>query len=146
VKGSLRERRPGNWELIVQLPRDAATGRTKQPSRMHQVTKRQAQRALAALVADVAAGKISSSSTTLDELLARWLDRVEDQLSPTTAREYRRIVTKMIGPDLDRTRLGKLTTQRIDAYYCGARSAARTGARHRRVTYRPYFKALSVRR
>ena len=26
MKGSLRERQPGNWELIVQLPRDPETG------------------------------------------------------------------------------------------------------------------------
>lgn len=117
MKGSLRERRPGHWELIVQLPRDAASGRARQLSRMQPGTKREAQRALSALVAEVSAGKISSSSTTLNELLARWLDQVEDQLSPTTAREYRRLVTNMIGPDLGTTRLGKLSTQRIDAYY-----------------------------
>lgn len=80
-------------------------------------TKREAQRALSALVAEVSAGKLSSSSTTLNELLARWLDQVEDQLSPTSVREYRRIAKKMIGPDLGRTKLSKLTTQRLDAYY-----------------------------
>ena len=82
-----------------------------------QGTLREAQRALSALVAEVSAGQISSSSTTLGELLTRWLEHIEDQLSPTTAREYRRLVTNMIGPDLGRTRLGKLTTQRLDAYY-----------------------------
>jgi integrase len=117
VKGSLRERRPGNWELIVQLPRDAITGRQKQLSRMFEGTKREAQRALSALVAEVSTGKLSSSSTTLNELLARWLDQVDDQLSPTSVREYRRIAKKMIGPDLGRTKLSKLTTQRLDAYY-----------------------------
>ena len=51
MKGSLRERQPGNWELIVQLPRDPETGLRKQLSRTHYGTKREAQRALAALVA-----------------------------------------------------------------------------------------------
>src|SRR6056297_3495962 len=117
MQGSLRERRPGNWELIVQLPRDRATGRNKQLSRTHLGTKREAQRALAALAADVSAGKVSSSATTLDELLARWLDVVDDQLSPTSVREYRRLVTKRIGPDLGKLRLSKVTTQRLDGYY-----------------------------
>jgi integrase len=117
MKGSLRERRPGNWELIVQMPRDLATGRPRQLSRTHIGTKREAQRALAALVAEVATGRVSSSSTTLLELLMRWLDQVEDQLSPTSIREYRRIVNKTIGPDLGKLRLSKVTTQRIDAYY-----------------------------
>lgn len=117
VQGSLRERRPGNWELIVQLPRDAATGRPKQLSRTHVGTKPEAQRALAALVAEVSAGKIASSATTLNELLARWLDLIDDRLSPTTVREYRRIVNKTIGPDLGKLRLSRVTTQRLDAYY-----------------------------
>ena len=117
VQGSLRERRPGNWELIVQLPRDRSTGRQKQLSRTHHGTKREAQRALSALVVDVAAGKISSSATTLHELLLRWLDVVEDQLSPTSVREYRRLVARKIGPDLGKLRLSKVTTQRLDSYY-----------------------------
>jgi hypothetical protein len=32
---------------------------------------------------------------TLGELLARWLDHVDEQLSPTTEREYRRLVTRI---------------------------------------------------
>jgi integrase len=117
MRGSLRQRHPGNWELIVQLPRDPSTGRRKQLSRTHLGTKREAQRALAALVADVSAGKISSSATTLHELMHQWLMVVEDQLSPTSVREYRRLVDKKIGPDLGKLRLSKVTTQRLDSYY-----------------------------
>lgn len=119
MKGSLRERRPGVWELVVQLPRDPATGRWKQLSRTHHGTKREAQRALAGLVTEVSAGKTSSSSTALGELLARWLDHVEERLSPTTIREYRRLVTTMIVPDLGKLKLSCVTTQRLDAYYAG---------------------------
>ncbi|MGI9646739.1 MAG: tyrosine-type recombinase/integrase, partial [Ilumatobacteraceae bacterium] len=117
MQGSLRERRPGNWELIVQLPRDHSTGKRRQLSRTHLGTKREAQRALAALVADVSAGKVSSSGTTLGELLARWLDHISEQLSPTTVREYRRLVKQLIGPDLGKLRLSRITTQQIDGYY-----------------------------
>ena len=111
VKGSLRERRPGNWELIVQLRRDAATGKPKQLSRSHVGTKREAHRAVAALVAQVAGARSRrrrhhSTSYSLD-----------GSTRSTTAREYRRIVNRRLGPDLGRLRLSKLTTQRIDAYY-----------------------------
>jgi integrase len=117
VKGSLRERRPGVWELIVQLPRDASTPRGKQLSRTVRGTKREAQRALAALVTEVSTGKISSSTTSLTELLDRWLDHVNEQLSPTTVREYRRLVTRLIVPDLGKLPLRRVTTQRLDTYY-----------------------------
>lgn len=115
MQGSLRERRPGNWELIVQLQRDDSTGRRRQLSRTHLGTKREAQRALAALVADVSAGKVSSSGTTLGELLTRWLDHISEHLSPTTVREYRRLVKQLIGPDLRQGGCG-----------CGAPHIART--------------------
>ena len=88
----MRERRPGAWELIVQLPCDPVTGRAKQLTRTVRGTKREAQRALSALVTEVSAGKISSSMTTLSQLLAQWLDLVSAQLAATTVREYQRLV------------------------------------------------------
>ena len=96
----MRERRPGVWELVVQLPRDAPTARARQLSRTVPGTKREAQRALAAMVADVAAGKVSSTTMAMGELLARWLDHIDEQLAATTVREYRRLVTTRLEPDL----------------------------------------------
>ena len=117
MRGSLRERRPGVWELIVQLPRDPTSVRARQLSRTVHGTKRDAQRALAGLIGKVSAGKISSTATPLSELLDRWLDHVSEQLSPTTVREYRRLVRTMLDPDLGKLPLRRVTTQRIDAYY-----------------------------
>ena len=113
----MRERRPGVWELIVQLPRDESAITARQISRTVHGTKREAQRALAALVTDVSAGNVSSSTTLLSQLLTRWLDHVADQLSPTTVREYRRLVATMLEPDLGKLTLRRVTTQRLDAYY-----------------------------
>ncbi len=113
----MRERRPGVWELIVQLPRDESAITAKQISRTVHSTKREAQRALAALVTDVSAGKVSSSTTLLSQLLTRWLDHICGQLSPTTVREYRRLVATMLEPDLGKLTLRRVTTQRLDAYY-----------------------------
>ena len=42
---------------------------------------------------------------------------VGDQLSPTTVREYRRLSTKLLHPDLGTVPLRRVTTQRIDSYY-----------------------------
>ena len=113
----MRERRPGVWELIVQLPRDPTSARAGQLSRTVHGTKREAQRALAGFIGEVSAGKVTSTAMPLSELLARWLDHVSEQLSPTTVREYRRLVRTMIDPDLGKLPLRRVTTQRIDAYY-----------------------------
>ncbi len=117
MKGSLRERQAGNWELIVQLPRDPETGLRKQLSRTHYGNKREAQRALAALVAQVSEGKITSTAKTLGQLLDSWIEHVEGSLSPTTVREYRRLTERLIKPDLGGLRLGRVTTKRLDDYY-----------------------------
>ena len=113
----MRERRPGVWELIVQLPRDESGMSARQISRTVRGTKREAQRALAALVTEVSAGKVSASTTLLSQLLTRWLDHIGGQLSPTTVREYRRLVATMLEPDLGKFTLRRITTQRLDAYY-----------------------------
>ena len=113
----MRERRTGVWELIVQLPRDESAITARQLSRTVHGTKREAQRALAALVTDVSAGKVSSSTTLLSQLLTRWLDHVAGQLAPTTVREYRRLVATMLEPDLGKLTLRRVTTQRLDGYY-----------------------------
>ena len=113
----MRERRPGAWELIVQLPRDPVTSASKQLARTVRGTKRDAQRALASLVTEVAAGKISSSTTTLSQLLVQWLELVSAQLAATTVREYRRLVATRLAPDLGHLPLRRITTQRLDSYY-----------------------------
>jgi integrase len=114
----MRERRPGVWELIVQLPRDpSSVTPARQLSRTVHGTKRDAQRALAAMVADVAAGKVAATNHTFGELLARWLEVIDDHLSPTTVHEYHRLVRTMLDPALGKTSLRRLTTQRLDAYY-----------------------------
>jgi integrase len=117
VRGSLRERRPGVWELIVQLPRDSTHPRARQLTRTVHGTKREAQRELATLVGEVSAGRFVSTATTFGELLDRWLEHVGDQLSPTTVREYRRLSTELLHPDLGKVPLRRVTTQRIDSYY-----------------------------
>ena len=101
----------------MQLPRDPVTARTRQLSRTVQGTKREAQRALAGLIAEVSAGKVTASNVTVAELLQRWLEVVAEQLSPTTVREYRRLVRTMLEPALGALPLRRVTTQRLDAYY-----------------------------
>ena len=83
MRGSLRSRRPGVWELIIQLPRDPLNGRPRQLSRTFHGTKREAQRALAAEVAQVSAGKVTATTQTVADLLASWYERAAADLSPS---------------------------------------------------------------
>jgi integrase len=119
MPGSMRERRTGVWELIVQLPRDPTTGRVRQISRTVHGNKRDAQRALSSLVTEVSAGKATTGTQSVAELLDSWLELVGERLSPTTTREYRRLIETMLKPVLGNISLRRLTAQRLDAYYSG---------------------------
>ncbi len=113
----MRERSRGVWELIVDIGRDPLTGKRRQRSKTFRGTKREAERALRSLVASAEQGFMTGTETTLNGLLKAWLDLTEDQLSPTTVREYRRLINKRIAPALGETPLVKLTTPRLDEFY-----------------------------
>ena len=64
----MRERSPGVWELIVEAGRDPVTGRSRQISRTFHGTLRDAKKARAKLLVDVALGErpVEHPATTLD--------------------------------------------------------------------------------
>jgi hypothetical protein len=113
----MRERRPGVWELIVPLARDPLTGAKRYRSRTFRGTTREAQRALRGLCTDVDAGRFTGNEATVSDLLDRWLDLASEQLSPTTLREYRRLIARRIQPALGQVSIAKLTTPQLDAFY-----------------------------
>jgi integrase len=117
VRGHLRERSPGVWELIVDAGRDPLTGRRRQRSRTVRGTKRTAQRALAELVHEIGQQAPTVGDHTVGEALDRWLQQASGDLSPTTLREYRRLIERRVRPALGDIRVGKLTTAQIDSFY-----------------------------
>ena len=117
MRGSLRSRRAGVWELIIQLPRDPITGRPRQLSRTVHGTKRDAQRALAAEIALVSAGKVTATTQTVGELLSSWYEKAAGDLSPSTSAKYRRLIDKRLLPAFGRIRVRDLTPQHLDAFY-----------------------------
>jgi integrase len=117
VRGHLRQRQRGVWELVVDLGRDPLTRRRRQLSRTVRGTKRDAERELAALVGDVSDGRETNSNATLADVLARWLDLAAENLSPTTLDEYKRLVANRIEPVLGAVPVRRLTTRRLDAFY-----------------------------
>ena len=117
MRGSLRERRPGVWELIVQLPRDPTSARAGQLSRTVHGTKREAQRALAASSA--------RSRPARSPRRPRHWASCSPAGSTTSASSFPRRpcastdgwCDKLLDPDLGKLPLRRVTTQRIDAYY-----------------------------
>ncbi len=144
MQGHMRARKPGTWELIVDIGRDPLTNRRRQRSRTFHGTKREAQRQLRLLIADVEHGRLTGTGTLVADLLERWLDLAADDLSPTTLREYRRLVAKRINPAIGDTPVTKLTTPRLDDFY-QALSRQEGLCRHLCIRSTPSFAAACAR-
>ncbi len=106
------------------LGRDPLDRRQRRRTRTVVGTKRDAQRALAAFVAEVDRSNRSTTDMTVDELVERWLAHRGDDLSPTTLRGYRRILDKRIRPAFGSTSIHHLKVVDLDAFYLALRTEA----------------------
>jgi len=117
MKGSMREKRPGYWQLRVFEGTDAVTGRKTYRTQGFKGTKRQAQNALAVLVTEVNGGVVRPRSVTVAGLLDVWLEHIEHLgRSPSTLHGYRRLVHQM--PEgFKSQQLAKVTPKIADDLY-----------------------------
>lgn len=118
VRGGVRQRRQGVWEVRIEAGRDALTGRRIQVSRSVHGTKRDAQRLLNALLAAQEAGHGGHGSTaTLRHLIDQWLTQSAPDLSPTTLRRYRSLISCHIDPALGDRAVHRIKTEDLDRFY-----------------------------
>lgn len=117
MRGSLRQKAPGRWELRVPLPPDRVTGERRRRSVSFTGNKRDAERELARLVAAAERDEATAAKATVASLLDAWWEQKRERLSPTTAREYGRIIEHRLRPDLGKKRLDRLSAADLDAYY-----------------------------
>jgi hypothetical protein len=81
-------------------------------------TKRDAEKRLAVLITEIDAGmRGAPTKATIASLAEEWSQTSVGALSPTTRREYRRVLDARILPALGRTRLSQVTTRDLDRYY-----------------------------
>jgi len=113
----MREREPGRWELRVDAGRDPLTGRRRQRSKVVHGGRRHAERALAQMVAEVAAESTPGTEAPLSVLLERWLAQAERDLSPSTVAEYRRLADVRVIPAIGDMPLHRLTSGHLDGLY-----------------------------
>lgn len=118
MKGSKRQRASGSWELRAYNGRDPVTGRESWVTRTYRGGARQADNALRAFVKEVEDGELGGTSATVSALLERWMVQVKrHDRSPTTIREYQRIIDKTLVPSLGPIQIRKLTAAQVDELY-----------------------------
>jgi integrase len=119
MSGSRRRgRRPGSWELRVDVGYDALTGQRRQRSIVFEGTARDADKKLAELTVAASRGQLPAGSHTVAQLIEAGLEHAATEgLERTTLRGYRRVAECQILPALGSRRLTKLTAEDLDAFY-----------------------------
>jgi integrase len=109
MRGHMRQRGDA-WELRAYVGKDPVTGREKYKTLTFRGGKRAAEAELARFVTEVSGGGHGAGDTTLAELIQRWLELVQNDLSPSTVRGYQRIIGCCIVPSVGKLHLNKLRT------------------------------------
>ena len=116
MRGSLRERSPGKWELRVHA------GRGRYVTRTIKGTVREAQRALAKLVVEVDERKTTPArGRTVATLANAWWESRSPRWSPATVVNTRHWLDRIFLPAMGTMPLGKVRTEDIDRFYTDRR-------------------------
>ena len=116
MKGSLRQRSPGSWELTIDTGRDAL-GRRQRKFVTARGTKAQAQRKLRELLTSLDQGIALPAEKIL---LRDWLDQwMQEIIAPNrrqrTKERYQGIITRHIKPAIGHVQLTKLAPSHVQA-------------------------------
>jgi integrase len=131
MAGSVREVRPGVWEMRLYTGKDPLTGKKTQASRHVRASgKREAQAQCDRWALELADGDAVVAAGTFGDLAAQWIAVKQRRWPPNTLQEHRRIVARNLRPlhDVD---VAKITTHTLDVLY------AELGARGGPCTHRP---------
>lgn len=142
MKGSIRERSKGVWELRVYTGRDPVTKRPRQISRTFKGGKRDATTELSKMVAEASEGKHGGTNATVEVLLDRWLAHAEGrptEVSEVTYAIYDDVATRIKGTGLALVHLNRLGPEDIDSCYSQLRKAGATD--HVMVQVHRYLRA-----
>jgi integrase len=127
MQGFMRQR-GRSWELRVYLGRDAVTAKKRWATKTVRGGKREAQSALAAMVAEADRGGLVTTSATVGDLLERWFEHAAADFSPKTVLETRGFLDRNLLPAFGAVRLSKLRTDDLDRFYRQLRiNGARSG-------------------
>src|SRR5499433_491857 len=123
MKGHIRERSPGHWAIVIDVPQD---GKRKQRWHSFKGTKRQAQIECARLIAELQNGTaVEPSRLTVSDFLERWVEHMQGQVSPRSHERYAEIARKNLATLLGGVALTKLQPTQISQAYAKALASGR---------------------
>jgi len=128
MKGSIRQRSKGSWEICIDISRDPATGNRRRHFESVRGRKADAQKRLAELLVSIEKGSyIKPRRITVGEWLQDWLSSyVEIHCSPRTKDSYEAEIHRHILPNLGQIPLSQVQPQHIQNYYAQTLTSGRT--------------------
>jgi integrase len=115
MKGSLKERSPGRWAIIIDV---GGTGKRRQKWHSFKGTKRQAQIECARLISEMQnGGYIAPNKITMSEYFEKWLTHVKPNVSARTHERYGQLLRKSLAPLIGDKLLSKLQPIDISEAY-----------------------------
>ena len=115
MRGHLEARGSGTWRAKVFLGQDA-NGRQRYLTRTIHGSKREADAQLRELMLEAGLAH-ESSQATMGDLASKWLEIVGETLSPSTLREYRRLLEKIILPQFGTMKVRAIRPSDLDGFY-----------------------------
>jgi integrase len=137
MKGHIRERSPGHFAIVIDVP-DPKSGQRRRKWHAFRGTRREAQRECARLIAELSSGHyVERSKTETGEFVKARIDQWQaaDDISARSAERYRGLLDNQIAPHLGSVPLQKLSRLMIEGWHTALRntgiSAKTTGIAHR---------------
>ena len=120
MKGHLRQRSPGSWELRYDFGTDPATGKRRVATSTVRGDRKAAEKELRRLLHTMDTGEhVDPTRMSVRQWLEQWLETVRAEVAPKTHERYGEIVRNFLIPALGSLALSKLAPTHIQQAYNG---------------------------
>lgn len=148
VTGSIRPRKKTNgtryWQLTAELGRDPVSQKRLRKYRSVEGTKKEAERALRAFIAEIEKGMyVTDTKITVHEWVDTWLEvYIVPNVSPTTLSRYEGMIKRYIKPILGHVQVQQLTTLAVQAWVNGLKTSPVSGKEMSAATIKHSYHVL----
>jgi len=127
MKGHIRQRSKGSWEIAIDIGKDPSTGKRIQHFETIRGCKADAQRRVRELLLSVEQGNyVKPNRLTVAQFLEEWLQSyVVLNCSPRTKTSYEMIIRRHLIPELGSISLNQLGPRHLQAFYSRQKAQGR---------------------
>jgi integrase len=144
MRGSLKERSPGHWAIILDI-HDPQTGKRRRKWHAFRGSKKEARIECSRLISEMAAGAyVEHDKKSLNEFLDTWeRDWMATNVSPKTGERYSQLLRTCVRPYLGNKRMQLIRAEDLNRLYAQLheRLAARTVRHTHRLLHRIFGHA-----